>query len=76
MPLGRETAALAMRAIAAVADLLGEEITYGRVDMMRHKGKLVVSEVELTEPGLYLDVLPDNAQPFADMVAERIRRQG
>jgi glutathione synthase/RimK-type ligase-like ATP-grasp enzyme len=76
VPLGRETAALAMRAIAAVADLLGQEITYGRVDLMRHKGNLVVSEVELTEPGLYLDVLPDNAGPFADMVAEQIRRQG
>jgi hypothetical protein len=36
----------------------------------------VVSEVELTEPGLYLDVLPANAVPFADAVAERVRRQG
>ena len=75
VPLGEETAELATEAIATVADLLGEEITYGRVDMMRHQGALVVSEVELTEPGLYLDVLPANADPFADMVAERTRRQ-
>jgi glutathione synthase/RimK-type ligase-like ATP-grasp enzyme len=74
VPLGRETARLATEAIATVADLLGEEIAYGRVDLMRHQGALVVSEVELTEPGLYLDVLPANAEPFADAVAERIRR--
>ena len=53
-----EAAMLAAEAIATVVDLLGEEIVYGRVDMMRYQGRLVVSEVELTEPGLYLDVLP------------------
>ena len=42
--------------------------------MMRHEGRLVVSEVEVTEPGLYLDVLPGNAEPFADAVAEHARR--
>jgi glutathione synthase/RimK-type ligase-like ATP-grasp enzyme len=76
VPLGRETARLATRAIATVAGILGEEIVYGRVDLMRHKGALVVSEVELTEPGLYLDVLPDNAGPFADAVVDRIHRRG
>ena len=61
---------LAAEAIATVVDLLGDEIVYGRVDMMRYQGALVVSEVELTEPGLYLDVLPANALPFADAVAD------
>ncbi len=42
---------------------------------MRYQGRLVVSEVELTEPGLYLDVLPTNAHPFADAVADRVRRR-
>jgi glutathione synthase/RimK-type ligase-like ATP-grasp enzyme len=66
-----DAAALAADAIATVVDLLGEEIAYGRVDMMRYGDRLVVSEVELTEPGLYLDVLPLNALPFAEAVAAR-----
>jgi glutathione synthase/RimK-type ligase-like ATP-grasp enzyme len=69
--LSTEAALLAADAIAAVVDILGDEIVYGRVDMMRYEGQLVVSEVELTEPGLYLDVLPLNALPFADAVASR-----
>ncbi|WP_243058965.1 RimK family alpha-L-glutamate ligase [Nocardioides sp. SR21] len=69
--LSSEAALLAADAIATVVDLLGAEVVYGRVDMMRHHGKLVVSEVELTEPGLYLDVLPLNALPFAEAIANR-----
>ena len=69
--LSDEAAGLAAEAIATVVDLLGEEIVYGRVDLMRYGGRLVVSEVELTEPGLYLDVLPLNALPFAEAVAAR-----
>ena len=75
VPLDREAAGLAAKAIATVADLLSEEVVYGRVDLMRYQGRLVVSEVELTEPGLYLDVLPTNAHPFADAVADRVRRR-
>ena len=69
--LSTEAALLAAEAIAAVVDILGDEIVYGRVDMLRYEGRLVVSEVELTEPGLDLDVLPLNALPFADAVAAR-----
>ncbi|CAI9403915.1 ATP-grasp domain-containing protein [Nocardioides sp. T2.26MG-1] len=69
--VSREAALLAAKAIATVVDLLGDEVVYGRVDMMRHQGRLVVSEIELTEPGLYLDVLPLNALSFADAVAVR-----
>lgn len=69
--LTEEAALLAAEAIATVVDLLGDEVVYGRVDMMRYQGKLVVSEVELTEPGLYLDVLPLNALPFAEAIANR-----
>ena len=35
-------------------------------------GTLAVSELEITEPGLYLDVLPSNAEPFADLVVARL----
>jgi glutathione synthase/RimK-type ligase-like ATP-grasp enzyme len=69
--LSPDAASLAAEAVAAVVDLLGEEVVYGRVDMMRFEDRLVVSEIELTEPGLYLDVLPLNALPFAEAVAAR-----
>lgn len=69
--LTEKAASLAAEAIATVVDLLGHEIVYARVDMMRYQDRLVVSEVELTEPGLYLDVLPLNALPFAEAVATR-----
>ena len=56
--------------MAAAERVLGRPLDYGRVDMMRlADGTLAVSELELTEPGLYLDVLPENARPFADLVA-------
>lgn len=74
VPLDRPAKLLAAEAIATVGDLLGAEIVYGRVDLMRLHGRLVVAEVEVTEPGLYLDVLPENAVPFADAIAERARR--
>jgi len=72
--LSAETAALAQRAMAVASERVGIDLAYGRVDMMRHVGRLVVSEIELIEPGLYLDVIPGNAEPFADLVAERLDR--
>lgn len=65
-----EAAALARRTLTVVQDLLGVELPVLRVDLMRlADGALVVSEVEATEAGLYLDVLPANAAAFADTVA-------
>jgi glutathione synthase/RimK-type ligase-like ATP-grasp enzyme len=72
VPLTDEAAGIATRAVAAVADLLAADIAYARADLMRLDGRLVVSEVELTEPGLYLDVLPVNGTAFADAVAARV----
>jgi hypothetical protein len=40
------------------------------------RGPWVVSELELIEPGLYLDVDPGPAEPFADMVANLSGRPG
>ena len=68
-----ETAEFAVRAMAATADLLGRRLDYGRVDLMEYDGRLVVGEVELIEPGLYLDVIPALAHPFADLVVARLR---
>ena len=55
------------------------DLAYARVDMMRlPDGRLAVSELELIEPGLYLDVLPGNADavrgPRARPAADRTTR--
>jgi glutathione synthase/RimK-type ligase-like ATP-grasp enzyme len=69
-----EAAALATAAMDAAASRWGRPLDYGRVDMMRlSDGVLAVSELEVIEPGLYLDVLPANAEPFADLVVARLR---
>lgn len=78
--LTAETATLAVDVVAAAEDLLrverpGAELAYARVDLLRlEDGRLAVSEVEVTEPGLYLDVVPRNARSFADMVEELLSR--
>jgi len=72
--LSDEAAAVALSACRAVAERLGREPDYARVDLVTWQGHLHVSELELIEPGLYLDVLPGNAQPFADLVADRLAR--
>ncbi|HEU5035756.1 MAG TPA: hypothetical protein VFT70_02040 [Nocardioides sp.] len=69
VPLQDGPADLAVRALAVVEAKFGRSLPYGRVDLLRHDGDLVVSEVELIEPGLYLDVFPDNADAFAAAVA-------
>ncbi len=69
-----ETARLAELAVAFAGDRLGSAPSYARVDMMRWEGTLVVSELELIEPGLYLDVMPANAGPFAETVRSALVR--
>ncbi len=74
VPVTDEAADLARRAVAAAEAVLGERLDYARVDQMRlADGTLAVSELEVTEPGLYLEVLPDNAAVFADLVLDRLR---
>ena len=68
-----EAADLARHTVAAAAGLLGRPLDYARVDQMRlADGRLAVSELEATEPGLYLDVLPGNGSAFADLVRRRL----
>lgn len=67
-----EAAGLARAAVSAAESVVGR-LDYARVDAMRlADGILAVSELELTEPGLYLDVLPGNAALFADLVQRRL----
>lgn len=75
VPLSAEAADLARRTVTAAGELLGRPLDYARVDQMRlADGALAVSELEVTEPGLYLDVLAGNAAAFAALVADRVAR--
>lgn len=73
VPLDMEIAELADWAVAVASAHLSEELHYARVDMLHWQGAWVVSELELIEPGLYLDVLESNAAQFADMVDQLLR---
>ena len=74
VPVSDEAAALARRTVAAAGDLLGHRLDYARVDHLRlADGTLAVSELEITEPGLYLEEIPGNGAAFADLVLRRLR---
>jgi len=66
--LGRDQGDLAERAVAAAAARWDADLSYARVDMMQWEDSWAVSELELIEPGLYLDVEPANAGRFAELV--------
>ena len=69
VPVEAEAREVAVAAMDAATALAGARPAYGRVDLMRlDDGVLAVSEVELVEPGLYLDVQPGNAAGYADAV--------
>ena len=71
VPLTEEAAALARRTVDVATRLLGRALPYARVDLMRAAdGTLLLSELEVTEPGLYLDVVPEMAAAFGDLVEE------
>lgn len=77
VPLDDEAAGLAVRAVTTGESLLSTALPYARVDLVRMPdGELVVSELEVVEPGLYLDVVPANAAAFADLVAGLLPRTG
>lgn len=66
----QEARALALSTVGVAEDLLGVGLPYARVDCMRlEDGRLGLSELEVAEPGLYLDLVPGNAAAFADVVA-------
>ncbi len=73
-PLDPEAGALALAAVATAEGILGRRLDYARVDLLELDGRLVVSELELIEPGFYLDLAPEVAGAFADVVLTRLRR--
>lgn len=72
VPIDPVVAELAAVVDGWLAERFGRRLDYVRVDLLQHGDEWVVSELELIEPGLYLDVLPANAAPFADLVAARL----
>lgn len=76
VPVDPEIADLARAAVAAAEGILGDSLDYARVDLLELDGRLVVSELELIEPGLYLDLVPAVAEAFADTVLCRLDRAG
>jgi glutathione synthase/RimK-type ligase-like ATP-grasp enzyme len=70
--LGEGTRALAEATVACAERLLDTNLAYARVDMMLWNDVWTVSELELIEPGLFLDVDPANAVRFASLVASQL----
>jgi len=69
--LTEELSDLALAAVRAVEHRHGSALPYARVDVMRlADGGLVVSEVELIEPGLYASVLPEVPVAYARALAD------
>jgi len=72
VPLDAEAMSTAIALVEGASDLLERDLAYARVDLMRLDGQLVLSELEVTEPGLYLDASPVNAGLFADLVQNHL----
>jgi glutathione synthase/RimK-type ligase-like ATP-grasp enzyme len=70
--LDPERAVVAADAVRTAGERRGADLVYARVDLMSWEDAWVVSELELIEPGLYLDVDPANADRFAAAVAGRL----
>ncbi len=66
--LGDAPAALALDALRRVALHFPTDVPYGRVDLLWLDGSWVVSELELTEPSLYVEVAPVIATAYADAI--------
>ena len=70
----QEARAQALRTVAVAEEVLGTALPYARVDLMRMPdGSLTLSELEVAEPGLYLDLVPQNAAAFADVLARLLK---
>lgn len=78
VPVDSACVDVAERALAVAGSFGGGALEYARIDLLHHDGAWRVSEIEVTEPGLYLDVSDANAAPFADLVQRRLgqRRLG
>lgn len=72
VPLTAEAEALTRAVVAAAEESLGRRLDYARADLLRLPGgQLAVGELEVTEPGLYLDLMPELAEVFVAATAPR-----
>jgi hypothetical protein len=51
---------------------LGFDWLYARVDMVRHNGRLCLMELEMIEPSLFLETVPEAVDPVASKIAARL----
>jgi glutathione synthase/RimK-type ligase-like ATP-grasp enzyme len=65
---------VAVDAVSTAARLQGVDLPYARVDFLRADEHWLVSEVELVEPGLYPDTVPEVVDAYATVVASLVRR--
>lgn len=63
---------LARDVVALAARLRGAAIDYARVDFLHWGGRWRVSELELIEPSLYLELVGENAAALAEVCHERV----
>ena len=73
-PLTFEAECIAHQAYVATEAALQVKLNYAGIDLLRYNGRLVVSEVEITEPQFYFDIMPEHADLFADMLAGALVR--
>lgn len=67
---------LAMTSMRATEKRFGVTLPYGRADLMRlDDGTLAVNELELIEPSLYCEVLPEVAVAYAAVMRDLLRGQ-
>lgn len=73
-PLGR---AFAEGVVAAASEILGEVPLYSRVDVLVDDttGKYLLSELEITEPGLYPEMCPQSMDALASKIKDSISNE-
>ncbi|MFC6696432.1 hypothetical protein [Nocardioides daphniae] len=62
----------ALAGFEAAGAAVGRALDYGRVDLLHHDGRWQVSEVELIEPALYLELCEENVEPYVDALLRRL----
>lgn len=70
----REPPAAAVETAAAILRWLGVDLLAARVDGVMRNGRLVVTELELNDPNLNLDLAPGSAERLAEATLARVQK--
>ena len=68
--LTEEARIIAKEAYEAAERILGMQLGYARADLLRHDGVLKLTELEITEPQLYFDLIPEHGELFAHVLTK------